>query len=200
MAASIILILLLPFCCVGQVIDPGMTAGYQQQDDLVKITFHHNNQKIAAYSIQWSKDGSVFKELTSIPIANSASYKFIIYNHNNPEPGKNYYRLGMKAADGTISYTTPQTVAYGRQGAGWLIFPNPVKDYIILQYNGSKPINNVINISIRSVQSGIQLKLLRLASTTSYINIPLTNLGRGIYLVTVNIQGIVTWSRQFSKN
>lgn len=199
MVRLIYIILLLPSLCIGQLSDPGLTASYQQQDDLVKLSFHHNNKKITAYSIQWSREGTVFKELTSIGIAKPTLYKFIIYNHSNPEPGKNFYRLKMTADDGSIYYSAPQTVAYGRQGAGWLIFPNPVKDNLVLQYNGSRPINNVINISIRNVQSGIQLKQLRLASTTTYISIPLTNLGRGAYLITVSIQGKVTWSRQFSK-
>lgn len=79
------------------------------------------------------------------------------------------------------------------------IYPVPVTDYVTLQYRGKEQIQDVLMVTITSISSGICFLRLRLASTQRTVQLPLTNLGRGVYEMAIFRKERKVWSRRFVK-
>ena len=79
------------------------------------------------------------------------------------------------------------------------MYPVPVKDILNLQYNGSNLISGVISVSIQNMTTRQIFHKLRLASTNRFIQIPVSNLGRGLYIVSISIGNEIVWNQQFNK-
>ena len=78
------------------------------------------------------------------------------------------------------------------------MYPVPVKDMLTLQYKGSAKITGVVNVFIQSM-SGQLLKRIRSASLNTIIQIPVDNLGKGVYDVRIVIENEVVWNQRFIK-
>jgi hypothetical protein len=89
-------------------------------------------------------------------------------------------------------------VVTGATGYNWVMYPVPVGEVLTLQYKGSEKITGVINILIRNMYGKI-LTRVRSASLNKIITIPVGNLGKGIYNISIIVEDEVIWNQQFVK-
>ena len=90
-------------------------------------------------------------------------------------------------------------VIQGNTENKWLMYPVPVGDILNLQYAGSGALQGVITVLIQSISSGTIFTKLRLASTSRNIQLPMTNIGKGIYDIRIYVGNHVIWNQRFSK-
>lgn len=178
---------------------PGLTAVYENQRQSVKLKWNHDDKNIIAYALLRSNDEQAWTEIKKISLSQPADYRFITYRDENPETGKNFYRLKFFKKDGKTAFSNSIMVIIGKPGGNWIMFPVPVRDVLNLQYNGTALITGVIGITIQNVATQQVFHRIRLASTSRFVSIPVGNLGRGIYLVRIMVGNQVTWNQRFSK-
>lgn len=178
---------------------PGLTAVYENKMQVVKLKWNHNDKKVKQYILQRSGDERTWTVIKSISVGEPNNNKFISYRDQNPEEGKNFYRLKTVLNDGTPEYSRTVMVIIGKPGGSWIMFPVPVRDVLNLQYNGTELITGVIGITIQNIATRQVFHRLRMASTSRFIAIPVSNLGRGVYFIRITIGNEITWNQRFSK-
>ena len=106
----------------------------QKASSAVQLTWKTENEaNYTGFALQ-KLDGTQYNQLNSQQSNGSGSYSF---TDHNPVSGSNTYRLQQSGITGSITYSSPVTVEYGRSGADGAIsvYPNPVKDVINLIIN-----------------------------------------------------------------
>lgn len=192
----------LSICAVARQtpISPGLTAVYEARKNIVKLKWQQNDPDVQKFVLQRSSDNTSWTDLAVLQITAANKGKFVNFSDEKAAAGKSYYRLKIFTASNVYRYVPSVMVIIGRPGNSWLMYPVPVTTMLNLQYNGSELIPGVISVVIQSVSSGQVLGRLRVASTTRLIQIPVSNLGRGIYDVRILIQDKVVWNQRFVKN
>lgn len=96
-------------------------------------------QNSSVFIIERGGDGEKFDAIGTVKAAgnsnNNTQYSFV---DASPIAGLNYYRLGQVDKDGTISYSTTRTVKFDGTKGNVSIYPNPIKDKIIVAFHGEK--------------------------------------------------------------
>lgn len=179
-------------------IAPTLTVVYEHRRQLVKLKWHHGDKGIVRYFLQSSRDTYSWIIIAQIPVIPPQQDKFFSYTDTRVAAGKNYYRLKVVGADGSIKYSSSLMVIIGQPGKSWLIYPVPVKDVLNLQYNGNELIKGVITVIIQHINGRIFHKL-RYASSARQVQIPVDNLGSGIYDIRIVINDEVVWNQRFVK-
>lgn len=193
------LALMLPFIIAAQPLHhPGLTVAYNDGDAGTSLKWHHADNRVQTYQLQHSRTGLQWTTLWDVSIKEPAYYRFLSFRHSNAPAGSNYYRLKMITLDGMVHFTETTLSWLGNGGELWKLYPNPVKDVLYLQYNGHHRIGGVIQVSIQR-QGGQVYHRLRFSSQSRQIQIPVSNLGSGIYIVQIVINGRQTWAQQFVK-
>lgn len=183
---------------MAQIISPALTAVYEHQQKLVKLKWQHNDAAVARYILQRSSNNIQWQDVYSIKMEDPEYYKFISYFDNQVATGRNYYRLKAQLLDQSVEFTSAIMVIIGQPGNNWVMYPVPVRDVLNLQYNGNQLITGVISVMIQRV-NGQMYQNLRFASSTRYIQVPVSNLGSGIYDVRISINKKVVWNQRFVK-
>jgi hypothetical protein len=101
------------------------------EGDNVHLTWRTETEKNNAYmAVEHSLDGGTWREIGRIQGAgNSTQAHDYGFDHRNPAPGQNYYRIRQADFDGTTAYSPVQGIALrGRQAL--YLWPNPAKDLI----------------------------------------------------------------------
>jgi hypothetical protein len=109
---------------------------------------------------------------------------------------KKDFHIQFVAADQNHLY--PYPIKIRQPGNSWLMYPVPAGDVLNLRYQGVEPIRGVINVLIRHINGRIFHKL-RFASTTRQIQIPVNNLGAGIYEIKIMVNDEIIWNQRFVK-
>lgn len=73
-----------------------------------------------------------------------------------------------------------------RSSNSWIIYPNPATDFLKLTYKGSTPLKGVVNVQIQNASGKTVIKF-RSASIYKTIDIPISNLPRGTYVIQLNV-------------
>lgn len=179
--------------------NPTLTAAYENDRQMIKLRWQHNDARVTSYIVQRSSDNTFFTDIYTQKCSSVSDGDLLKYNDEEIEAGRNYYRLKIFRGGSSYETTIPVMVVMGNAGGGWLIYPVPAGPVLNLQYNGMGLISGVIGVTITCVSSGTVFTRLRLASTTRFIQIPISNLGRGIYDIRVAVQDKVVWNQRFSK-
>ncbi|MBC7866118.1 MAG: T9SS type A sorting domain-containing protein [Gloeobacteraceae cyanobacterium ES-bin-316] len=182
----------------AQLISPGLTSAYEDKRQRVKLKWTHNDKRVTTYMLQRSSNNNLWIDFYRLSISQPQYSKFISYTDEQPGEGRNYYRLKAFLNDGSSHFTLPIMVIIGQPGNNWLMYPVPVKDILNLEYNGNALIPGVIAIFIQNT-SGRVFHKLRYASSTRLIQIPVSNLGKGIYDIRIVINNKVVWNQRFVK-
>ncbi len=193
-----LLILLFHMPCFAQLITPGLTAVYEDRRQRVKLKWTHQDAQIVNYVLQKSGNNSTWSNFQQVAVSNTQRSTLMSFVDERPGQGKNYYRLKAVAKDGSTQFTPSIMVIIGQPGNNWLLYPVPATDVLNLQYNGNDLIPGVIAVFIQN-SSGRAFHKLRFASSTRLIRIPVSNLGKGIYDITVMIEDKVVWNQRFVK-
>ena len=184
--------------CVAFSQSPGLTAVFDSKRNNVSIKWQHTDLNIKEYILERSADNFTWSEIFHGVAVNFKKDKITKFTDQEASPGKSYYRLKVTRPATTASYSIPIMVIIGKPGNNWLMYPVPVTTLLNLQYNGSETITGVISVFIRTMKGQI-LTRLRLASTSRLIQIPVDNLGSGIYDIQIIIHEEVIWNQRFIK-
>jgi hypothetical protein len=177
----------------------GLTAVYEDKRAIVKLKWNHSDDRVSTYKLQRSADKSFWSDISTFNILPALKNKFFSYTDEKPVAGRNFYRLKALFNNNTVAYSSTIMVIIGRPGKSWIMYHVPVGDVLNLEYNGSEIIKGVIGITIQNTATRQVFQKLRMASVNRFIQIPVSNLGRGIYLITISVGSNIVWNQQFSK-
>ena len=150
-----------------------------------------------------------------------------IYNYadRNVQGGKIYYRLkifdvnnntialspivtvnnGDNPTVKTVKNQPTESIGSGRKvpqtqinNNNWVLYPNPAIDYLTLNYKGSTELKGVVNVQVQDATGKTVVKF-RSGSAYKSIQVPISNLQRGIYYVQVTVQNEVMTNQRFVK-
>lgn len=176
-----------------------LTALFEKEKNVVKLRWQHDDETVSSYTVQRSNDNTNFKDISVKKTTDISDGEFMKYTDDKIYPGKNYYRLKLNRGTMSALITPPVMVIQGNTENKWVMYPVPVGDILNLQYAGSGALQGVITVLIQSVYSGTVFTKLRLASTSRSIQIPVTNIGKGIYDIRIYVGNDAVWNRRFEK-
>lgn len=176
---------------------PGITVVYDAQKKAVIIKWQQKLPGIKTFIIQRSADNINWADIALQATVNFNPNKTYQYLDYKPAAGENYYRLKCITDKGQTEYSASIIVVTGNNNS-WVMYPVPVKDVLTLQYKGREKITGVVNVFIQSM-SGQMLKRIRSASLNTIIQIPVDNLGKGIYDIRIVIENEIVWNQRFIK-
>jgi uncharacterized repeat protein (TIGR03803 family) len=146
-----------------------------------------------AFDIQRSGNGSDFITfLTLSAKGNTVVRTDYSATDNNPQTGKNYYRLKMIDKDGTVTYSDIKLVKFA-EDISITVYPNPVAAMLHIKNNikGSQLLITVTNAAGRIVKEVM-------VNSQPVISINLQGMGAGAYTVRVK-SGDIAYSSSFIK-
>jgi hypothetical protein len=88
---------------------------------------------VEGYTVEFSRDGSVFSGIGNLRTNISKSYSFL---HSGPGEGFNYYRLKITDKDGMVSYSEIKKVNVGK-GNTVLVYPGLANEFINITVTGA---------------------------------------------------------------
>lgn len=147
------------------------------------------------FTIERSKDALNFTPIgVKYSIGNSNrlnEYSFIDYE---PLDGVSYYRLKQTDYDGTFSYSRTVMVIFDKNNTQqFSIYPNPANEIVTISMTG-KPVSGNITITDVSGKNIIQ-QVINKSDGIQTIELDVSNLAKGIYLVEFNTEGKSTRSK-----
>lgn len=178
-------------------ISPNLTAVFDQEKTVIKLKWQMNDPAVNSYVLQKSADNIKWVDIYTDVSNDFPDNKIEKFTDRFPDPNKNLYRLKMVKKD-AVEFSNTITIIMGQSTGSWIIFPVPVIDVLNLQYTGSEPITSAISVFIQNSQGKI-LNRLRVSSLNRIIQIPVANLGKGIYDVRIMIQDRIVWNQRFVK-
>ncbi len=194
---TIILVCMHTFCSAAR-IAPHLTAVYDPSKKVVKLKWQNNDPNTNSFVLQRSADNNHWADLYKVERGQLNQHKIEKYTDPQPDPNKNYYRLKMVSSQNNIQFSPSIMVIIGNPESSWVMYPVPVNTVLNLQYTGSDPIQGVVSVFIQNSQGKVMARL-RSSSLARTIQIPVTNLGRGIYDVKIVIMDKIVWNQRFVK-
>ena len=175
-----------------------LVAVYDGRNKQVKLSWDQIEKGAREFILQRSTDQFNWDDLAIQNLPENSQVKLCLYYDRQPLMGRSYYRLKIKVNKSIPYYSATTLLEIDPSINKWVIYPVPVRDILTLQYKGSEPIKGVINVFI-SGATGTIFTRLRCASCTSTIQIPVDNLGKGIYDIRIVILDKVVWDQRFIK-
>ncbi len=183
-----------------------------------------------SYLLLRSSDGTTWSEAAKDRmLRNYTEDDIYFFNDRSFMPGKNYYRIKIADGDnntislspivivnikGTAHNTTPnnkqiQTTVMQKivpkintepqVNSSWVIYPNPVTDILNLAYKGHGDLKGVVLVQIEDATGKVVIKF-RSGSMYKLIQIPVSNLQRGIYSIQLTVLDELMMSQKFIKH
>jgi hypothetical protein len=177
---------------------PGFTAVYDSRKQIVKIKWQSKTPGIKSFIIQRSSDNHTWADIALWQINNPFEDKAYYFEDEKPATGENYYRLKSFSTDDKIEYSSGVMIIIGSSSYAWVMYPVPVRDVLTLQYRGLEIIKGVITVLIQT-SSGNIITRVRCSSLTRVIQIPVSNLGGGIYDLRIIVEDEIIWNQRFVK-
>ena len=132
------------------------------------------------YQVQYSTDNLKFTNLGVAPATGSTNYRWL---HTSPVNGINYYRLGITATYGTVTYSGIRMVNFGKNNA-LTVYPNPAKDIINIR-PATGMLSQPATISLLAIDGKVlSQKKINAISQTESVDISLYP--EGEYLLRIN--------------
>jgi len=166
----------------------GVTNNKQAQ--LVWETTSETNSD--AFIIEKSTDGNSFSTIENIAATNNSAGNRYTYTDKNAVNGKNYYRLKMLDKDGHFEYSKTIVVKISSETAdGISVYPNPAKDYIIINhpYAGNNEQLQLINLQ------GNRAMQQKIMAGSFQTRVNLSSLPKGMYEMVWTNGAILSCSR-----
>ena len=182
-----------------------------------------------SYLLLRSADGKSWTEAAKDRmLRNYTEDDIYFFNDRNFLPGKNYYRIKIADGDnntislspivvvntkGTAYNTTPKSTQSQSTGvqkttskiniepqgnSSWVIYPNPVTDILKLAYKGHGDLKGVVFVQIQDATGKVVIKF-RSGSMYKLIQIPVSNLQRGLYSIQLTVLDELMMSQKFIK-
>ena len=188
------LIFLTPFVCFAEM-DVNLNASFEPLSSSITIRWQNSIKNIRSFTLQKSYDNSRWENiyyLGKTEFSFKSTEKF-----EDPYPAEqNFYRLKIDSG-GKILYSNIIAIQPGSSIKSWRMLM-PASSLIFLEYQGARAIEGVISVFVRNM-SGNALVRKRYSPMDRKLSVPIDNLGRGIYVVSIVIGNEPVWSQQFSK-
>ena len=97
-----------------------------------------------------------------------------------------------------IAFSNIATVEAKADKISWVIYPNPVSDFLNLVYEGKNIIKGVINVLVQDMTGKIVVRF-RAASIYKKLEIPVSQLRKGLYIVQISVMNEIMMNQQFVK-
>ena len=143
-----------------------------------------NEVNASLFEIERSSDGTNFGRIAVVHATGRGNNQYEGFD-TQPQAGNNYYRLKMIDKDGKFVYSAVLLIRSGNGKMRFVLYPNPVKDQLILSPSG---VTGVVDINIYN-QQGQQVFGRHIAAASATIS--LAHLPKGIYTVQL-ISGVIT--------
>ncbi len=160
------------------------------QDNVLVRWITANEQNVLSFVVERSTDNNNFQPIGTVAAtggsATNRTYQFI---DEVPVDGANFYRLKQKEKDGTFTYTSVKLVNItDARNLTARLMGNPVSSSAIVSIKS--PVNQPVEIHLIN-SSGQRLISQRhsLAAGTQQISIPMAQLPKGNYTITVMAKG-----------
>jgi len=176
---------------------PECTVVFDTRTNAVIVSWKHDATETGTYLVQRSADNSSWGDIALQGVPLDLTNRSFSFTDKKPSPGKNYYRLKFIAVNGEVEYGPPVMIIIPAAN-NWVMYPVPVTDLLTLEYRGSEPVKGVINIFIQR-NTGTIITRLRSSSLNKVIQIPVSNLGKGIYDIRIIVNGEISWNQRFIK-
>ena len=177
---------------------PQLTAVFNSRLKTVELEWHNEQAGITIFTVQRSDNNKTWTDIALQEVNAAVANRSYYFNDNKPPAGENYYRLKVTKSDGSVEYSGTVMVVIGAPGKQWVMYPVPVRDILTLQYRGAEQIKGVINVFVQTM-NGKVLYRLRSASSSKTIQIPVDNLGKGVYDIRIVVENEVMWNQRFVK-
>ncbi len=171
---------------------------YLEESNQVRLNWDKTDPDIRQFTLQLSTDEKNWADIAQQKVTDFSAIQNFQFYHRQPNFGKNFYRLKILRSNGNSTYSyTLQVTAMST--TNWVMYPVPVGNTITLEYKGSRKITGVINIFIALTSSGRIFNRMRCSTLNRVIQVPVSNLGAGIYDITIVINEEITWHQRFVK-
>ncbi len=140
-----------------------------------------NSDNISFTEVQRSSDGVGFSIISGSSVAHATNY----YNDlEKIAAGNIFYRLKFTEKSGGISYSAILRISKESAISQISVYPNPAKDYIILQLK-----EQAKEIRVTIVDNAGRIVMTRLGNNSTTLSIGLGNLPRGLYRIVALADG-----------
>ena len=152
------------------------------------------------YQLLRSNDGKVWEEVvTDERLQYYTSDDIFDYDDRVDRDEKYYYRLRIRDINNkTITFSNTVSINSGSAKGSWIIYPNPVNEVLTLICKGHTIIRGVINVIVQDATGKIILRY-RAASIHKMLQIPVSKLRSGIYVVQISILNELVMNQKFVK-
>jgi hypothetical protein len=142
----------------------------------------------ASFTIEKSLDGTSFEKLQTVAskAANGNSNTTLTYTEEDTKPviGANYYRLGQTDKNGVYKIVSDIKVVYWNEGATANVYPNPVLDKLVIEYNSAAAKN--IEIHLFDVTGNIVArKTTAVAKGNNTLPMDMSSFASGVYQLQI---------------
>ncbi|MEI2739020.1 MAG: LamG-like jellyroll fold domain-containing protein [Chitinophagaceae bacterium] len=144
-----------------------------------------SEQNTSRFEIERSADGTNFSPIGVVSAAgNSADKRSYSFIDNLPSGNTNFYRLKLVDIDGALTYS--RIVAVKNENLFTLqVFPNPVNDFLQVQFPVAK--REAVQINITDAAGKIVYsKQIQLSEGNNAASIPVHHLPKGMYYLIVD--------------
>lgn len=192
--------LLAAFSARGAVTENGfeIVASYDALARTVEIRWKNKELQANLFILQKSSDQVEWTNLDTLYNTIDFNEQMIIWEDRNPVPGGSLYRLKTVVDENNYSLSRPVYVEVNKAAYSWTNIPSYKKSLLKLYYTGAGTIGGVINLFIQT-RSGKVLLRSRFSSFTNYIEVPVDNLGKGNYYISMFVEGELIWRERFVK-
>lgn len=137
------------------------------------------------YEVERSFDGTYFNSIQNINATKKNAYSITDYV-SNLRGKKLWYRIKKQDKNGSFSYSEIFTVAVP-SNIKFLVYPNPAKNYIQLQFDGVTT-SQKVNISIIDGM-GKLVQNQNISTTSNNVFLNINTLQNGTYIIKTNLNG-----------
>jgi hypothetical protein len=152
-----------------------------KQEKQVIISWQVASETNIRYFIVQRGDGIIFNDLRKIDVAaKSSEFKNYKNEDDDPQPGKNFYRIKQVDDDGSVSYSNIVYVIFNNKEEIGIVYPNPAHNTIILK--SSNFIDRFLSYRLYDI-TGRLLLASQIANTLT--NIDISNLSPSNYILKI---------------
>ena len=140
-----------------------------------------NQVNVNSYELESSTDGIHFSKTGTVAAINTnspnISYEYLDLNYVQ---GNNYYRLKTVDNDGHFAYSSIVLINVNEKGNSIIIYPNPVKDILFVNYKGG---SKEIKILVADATGRVVYQSKTMVNNP--LKIPVRNLSKGEYIIRI---------------
>lgn len=178
-----------------------LKARYDERTSRVILDWNmSNNTSKTTYILLRSTDAKEWTEIvTDKKLQIYTQIDVFDYEDKVKRDQKYFYRLKIIDANNkTIALSNIVTVSAEAGKSSWIMYPNPVKDILHLVHEGNNIIKGVINVTMQDFAGKIVIRF-RAASINRKLEIPVSQLHKGIYIVQISVMNEIFMNQQLVK-